>query len=356
MNQNQPPQAGIRVRYPAMVAAIDRALAAVGVPAAVRAVEAELMAEADLMGTASHGIRQLPRLLHAIKSGGVRANPNLRLTREFAATCVLEGDYGPGRYVSLQAMNHAVERARKFGIGSCLATNTSHWGRAHAYAYRAALAGMIGICTTNAMVSILAFGSDRPLLSNNPLGIGVPRGDGQDPVVLDMAMSQAAVGKVETYRREGKKAPLDWGLDSDGKPTDDPAAILTSHRFLPTGGHKGAGLALMMEMLTGVLAGGTLCYEMGKKDPSGADAHASKIFIALNPAAFGDPARFSQRAEDLLNHIHGGGPPGEDLFYPGERGWRNRDKYLVEGVPLDPQTVRDLAVNGVVFEGDALQG
>src|SRR5208283_3144831 len=153
-------------------------------------------------------------------------------------------------------------RAQRAGIGACLATCVTHWGRAHAYASRAAQAGMIGICTTNAIPNMLAWGSSRPLLGNNPLAIAVPRGGGQEPIVLDMAMSQAAVGKIGTFLREGKKVPADWGLDASGQPSDDPAAILSSRRILPFGEHKGAGLALMMEFLTGALCGGLFSFEI----------------------------------------------------------------------------------------------
>ncbi|MCX5661417.1 MAG: Ldh family oxidoreductase [Planctomycetota bacterium] len=349
------PSTQARFSHDALRAAAEGALTSAGVPAAIAQVESELMAEADLMGTPSHGVRMLPRLIQAIRNGGVRRAPDLRLSHDFAATCVLEGDRGPGRYVSVQAMNHAVDRGKRFGIGACLARETSHWGRAHAYAYRAAQAGLIGICTTNALPSILAYGSNKPLLGNNPLAIGVPRGQGRDPVVLDIAMSQAAVGKIETYRRLGKRTPLDWGLDSAGQPTDDPAAILASRKFLPMGGHKGAGLALMLEMLTSVLAGGALCHEMARTDASGADALGSKLFMAIHPEAFGDRARFEQRADDLLDHLRNSvtDGPGEAIHYPGQHGWQTRDRCLAEGIPLDPQTIADLQGIGVKLEAKA---
>src|SRR6185369_1596118 len=126
-------------------------------------------------------------------------------------------------------------------------------GRAHAFACQAAQAEMIGICTTNAIPNMLAWGSTRPLLANNPLAIAVPRGNKAqppEPFVLDMAMSQAALGKIGTFLREGKPVPAGWGLNARGKPSVDPAAILSSGKVLPFGGHKGAGLAFMMELLT----------------------------------------------------------------------------------------------------------
>lgn len=347
-----PAPTALRVRHAALRETIRRALVAQGVGASIAQVESQIMSEADLMGTPSHGVRMLAGLLQALRAGRVNPSPHVRLTREFAATCVLEGDRGPGRFVSRQAMDQAVERAGRFGVGVCLATNTSHWGRAHAYARHAAQAGMIGLCTTNTLPCLSAFGSPKPVLGNNPLAIAVPRGAGREPVVLDIAMTQAAVGKIETYRREGRKTPLDWGLDSAGQPTDDPAAILASRRFLPMGGHKGAGLSLMLEMLTGVLAGGVLSCEMPRVDPSGADGYASKIFLALRPEAFGDGPRFEQRVEEFLDYLRqaAGGESPDTVTYPGQRGERARDRYLAEGIPIDAKTVADLAAIGVTLD------
>jgi LDH2 family malate/lactate/ureidoglycolate dehydrogenase len=331
-----------------LVTLIAKTLADAGMSAPVCAVEAEVMAEADLCGVPSHGVRMLPALVQGIRDGRVTANPQLKITRERLATCVLDGDNGPGRFVSVQAMQHAIERAQRAGIGACLATRVSHWGRAHAYACRAAQAGMIGICTTNAIPNMLAWGSTKPLLGNNPLALAVPRGPGQEPIVLDMAMSQAAVGKIRTYLREGKSVPDGWGLDSAGRPTNDPAAILGGGKVLPFGDHKGAGLALFMELLTAALSGGLFSYEIAQIDATGLDPGSSKLFLALNLSAFVDPERFSQRVSDLIAWLHDT-EPGLAITLPGEHGWQTREKYLAEGIPLHPEIVAQLEAIGVNF-------
>lgn len=336
----------IRVDYQALVAVIGRRLAQSGMSAPVYAVEAEVMAEADLLGVSSHGVRMLPGLVRAIEAGQLNPAPQLRLLRDQGATCVLDCNSGPGRFVSVQAMQHAVARARQFSIGACAAANTSHWGRAHAYAYRAAQEGMIGICATNAMAGMLAWGSRQPLLGNNPLAIGVPRAEGRPPVVLDMAMSQAAVGKINTYRREGKSVPLGWGLDSTHRPTDDPGEILAARKFLPMGEHKGSALAFMLELLTGALAGGLLCYELAGADTGFSDIGSAKLFLALDPAAFGEADHFYQRVEDLITHIQVA-EPGQPHLYPGQRGWAEREENLAHGVPIHREIVNELAAVGV---------
>jgi LDH2 family malate/lactate/ureidoglycolate dehydrogenase len=335
----------IRIPYEKLVTVISDALAAVGVPSPVRDIEAQVTAEADLLGVPSHGIRMLPILVRGIREGRATANPQIKILRERAATCLIDGDNGPGRYVSVHAMNLAVDRAKQFGVGVCVATRVTHWGRAHAYAYRAAQAGCIGICTTNAIPNMLGFDSTRPILGNNPLAIGVPRA-GRDPIVLDMAMSQAALGKVGTYLREGKAVPANWGLDSDGNSTDDPSKILSSGRVLPFGDHKGAGLAMMMELLTGALAGGLLSQEIARSEKAGLDPNASKFFLALDVEAFVDKERFAQRADDFLNALREM-EPGLTITFPGERGWQTRDANLRDGIPIHREIVEQLRGIGI---------
>lgn len=336
-----------RIHYQDLLSLITGTLVSCGVPPSNAAIEAEVMAEADLFGTPSHGVRMLPNLVIALRKGKVSADPRLIVRRDCKAVCVMDGDHGPGRYVCIKAMEQAVARARQFGIGACLSTRTSHWGRAHAYAYRAARSGMIGICMTNAVAGMIAFGSDRVRLGNNPLAIGVPRGNGLDPVVLDIAMSQAAVGKIVTYHRTGRRVPLDWGLDRNGRPTDDPAEILASRNFLPMGGHKGFGLALMIEMLTSVLAGGLLCQELAASDQANVDIDSSKLFLAMDIAAFGEPAHYFQRVEDMLAYIQSSSTEDAPVLYPGQNGWKTRDIFLVKGIPMEAQTIADLAQEGI---------
>ena len=335
-----------RFRPAAIRLALGEALAREGVPPHIREIEVDLMTEAELHGVPSHGMLMLPRLIAGLRDGRARPDPHVRVVRDAAAVCVLDGDRGPGRYVGVQGMRAAMERAGRFGIGACLTIRTTHWGRAHAYACLAAAEGFVGICTTNAIPNMLAASVSRPVLGNNPLAIAAPRGGGHHPVVLDIAMSQAAFGRVATAHREGEAVPIGWGLDAQGNPTSDAAAILTSHRLLPMGGHKGAGLALMMEVLTGALGGGLLSHEIVEADASGLDAGASKLFVAIDVGAFGDRDRFRQRVEDLLTHLRDSAS-GREILAPGERGWRSRAEYERDGIPVHPDVVAALRETGV---------
>lgn len=338
----------LRVPYEVLCHSLAGVLSSAGVANEAAAIEAEVMAEADLLGVPSHGVRMLPGLLQALAAGRVKASPQLRLSRGMGAICELDGDRGPGRVLACRAMAEAVARAGRFGVGVCLANNTSHWGRAHAYAARAARQGMIGICTTNGIPCMAVGEATGRIIGNNPLAIGIPRQDPERPVVLDMAMSQAAVGKVATWLREGRPVPDGWGLDDQGQPCRDARAILAG-AVLPVGGHKGAGLALMMELLTAALGGGPFGHEIASEDASGLDPGSSKIFIAIDPAAFSGSSGMSARVERYLNYLHAGCSGASPYRWPGERGWRAKDENLRLGVPLHREIVEQLQAAGVAL-------
>ena len=339
---------GFRVPYSTLCEQVTLALVKAGVPSEIAALEAEVMAEADLLGVPSHGVRMLPGLLKALHDGRANCVPDIHLKSEFGATCMLDGDNGPGRYISCRAMEEAVQRARQFGVGVCLATRTTHWGRAHAYASRAAKQGMVGICTTNGIPCMAVWGATGKVIGNNPLAIGIPRNESAAPMVLDMAMSQAAVGKVATWLREGRAIPAGWGVGTDGKPSSDPQAILAG-AVLPFGGHKGAGLALMMEILTAGLAGMAFGNEIEANDRSGLDPGSSKLFIALNPEAFGGASVFAHRVDDFLSYLNESASTTAPFTWPGERGWNERTENLLLGVPLHSEIVKQLEDAGVVL-------
>lgn len=308
-------------------------------------IETEIMLEADLAGVPSHGVAMLARLLSALADGRVSATPAETSLRQFGAISLLDCGNGPGRYSALLAMNRAIEQAREFGIGICLAKRTSHWGRAGAYVSRAARQGFIGICSTNAIPTMAAWGTQAKVFGNNPLAIGVPGTAAERPVVLDMAMSQASVGKIATSGREGAPLPKGLGFDSDGNPSADPAAILAG-AVAAMGDHKGAGLALMLELLTAALAGADFTHQLAMRDEGGIDANASKVFIAINIREFIDPDEFSHKVAELFSHLRGA---SQSFQYPGERGWLAHEKNLIAGVPLHADLVQQLAAIGIQF-------
>ena len=329
-----------------LVDAVYDALRRAGVPDAVASCEAAVMVDADLADVPSHGVLMLPRLLQALRDGRVTADPDVRPIREHGAIAVLDGDRGPGRHGSTVAMTSAIDRARRYGVGACVLTRSTHWGRAYAYAAMAGRQGCAAWCTTNAIPTVAPPGVPRALVGNNPLAMAVPRGGDRDPVVLDVAMSQAAFGKVATFLREGRNIPAGWGQAVDGEPTLNPAAILASGLLAPMGGHKGLGLAVMFELLTAGLGGGPFGHEIVARDASGLDPEASKLFVALDVEAFGAGPFLAARVEDLAAHLHAAG-----VLLPGARGDAARAARLADGVPVHRAIVEQLAAAGVHLDG-----
>jgi len=333
----------LRIPYGLLCQRIAQRLQEAGMPAKQALIEATIMAEADLQEVPSHGVKMLPGLLAAFTDKRVTPTPTISLERELGAICVVDYGNGPGRSSAADAMEQAKKRAQQFGVGVCLAKKTTHWGRAHAYASRAAEDGFIGICTTNAIPTMAIAGAKKAVIGNNPLAIGIPGINASEPIVLDMAMSQAAVGKVGTWLREGKTLPDNWGIDASGKPTNDAAAILAG-AVTPMGEHKGAGLAVMIELLTAALAGAAFTQELFAGDKSGIDPNSSKIFIALNVNAFTELTQFKQRVRYFLDYLKSEAMP---FNYPGERGWQVRQLNLLDGVPLHQDIVIQLQKAGV---------
>ena len=178
-------------------------------------------------------------------------------------------------------MDGAIALARAHGIGCVALSNTNHWMRGGTYGWQAADAGVIGVCWTNTMPNLPPWGADTPRIGNNPLVIAVPRPEGH--VVLDMAMSQFSYGALASYRLRGEQLPVPGGFDRDGALTRDPAAIEASRRPLPIGFWKGSGLALMLDMVAALLAGGRATHEIPQVPEQ--ETGLSQVFLAFDVAA-----------------------------------------------------------------------
>ncbi len=322
---------------------IHAVLVKTGVPEEVASVEADIAAEVDLFGVQSHGVQLLPTVVEHVEKGLINPAPKLQPIADFGASVLFDCNRGIGRYVSALAMDEAVRRAARFGVGLVCLRGVSHWGRGHSYALRAARQGVIGLAFTNAMANFPAWGTSVPTLGNNPIAIGIPARNREESAVLDIAMTQSAVRRVWDAAAAGQQVPVDWGLDADGRSTTDPNAIIRSERYLPMGRHKGSGLAFMTDLLTAGLAGGALCFEQGRNDaPSDMAGASSKTFIAFRP--FGD--WLESRTEDLKEHLKSA-PRAEEQgepLWPGEGSYRRRLDYLRNGIPINGHLVAKLEV------------
>ncbi len=293
-----------------------------------------LFAEATRDGVYSHGVARLTRFLAMIKNGGVDPGATPALVSGFGAMERWDGRLGPGNLNAWAAMERAIALSKLHGIGSVALRNTNHWMRGGTYGWQAAEAGCIGICWTNTLPNLPAWGATNPVLGNNPMVFGVPRTKGS--VVLDMAMSQFSYGALSSYSARGETLPVPGGFDADGNLTQDPGAIERSQRSLPIGYWKGSGLALMLDLIVSVTALGKATHQLSS-DPL-LESGISQFFLALRPEVLGETDELERVTENIVASLRVANPVpgGASIRYPGERTLQIREENLKLGLPVDP--------------------
>lgn len=290
---------------------------------------ATIFAENSRDGVYTHGLNRFPVFVKHITDGLVK--PAAEPTKEggFGAIEQWSGNFGPGMLNAGFCMARAIELAKNNGIGCVAIKNTNHWMRGGTYGWQAAEAGYIGICFTNTIANLPPWGGLDPRLGNNPLVIAVPRKNGH--VVLDMAISQYAVGKLIQYQSKNEELPLPGGYDKDGNLSTDATAILQSQRLLPVGFWKGSGLSLMLDLLATVLSGGN---STAKITQSGNEAGISQVFIVIKP---NDDDQTTALIEEIIAYTKTSSPEheGVTISYPGENTLLTRERNLRDGVLVD---------------------
>lgn len=293
---------------------------------------ARMFADASRDGVASHGVNRFPRFIAMIVNGmvDVLARPE-RVTGRGGMER-WDGHRGPGNLNAWTCMERTIELAREHGIGAVGLGNSNHWMRGGNYGWQAADAGMIGICWSNTLPNVPAWGASIPLIGNNPLIIAVPRASGH--VVLDIAMSQFSYGALGTHRMRGMELPVAGGYDEHGDLTRDPAAIERTQRLLPIGFWKGSGLAILLDMVAAMLAGGKATHDFSTVPEE--ESGQSQFFLAIDASSTGASGESESIADRIVNALHEGATEaGETVRYPGERTLETRRKSLDEGVFVD---------------------
>jgi ureidoglycolate dehydrogenase (NAD+) len=251
-----------------------------------------------------------------------------------------DGHHSMPMPTSVLAMQTAVEKAGRTGIAVSTVLNSGHYGAAGYYAWLAARQDMIGLSFTNVDPGVAVPGSRGPVLGTNPIAYAVPAGR-ERPVMLDIATSVVAAGKVYAQRDLGKPLPEGWVVDGDGLPTTNPNLYPNIGALMPMAGHKGYGIALLVEILTGVLGGGAFGRDVTSWVIGSLPVNQSHAFIAIDVAAFEPVAEFKQRMDTLIRQIRDAPKArGADRIYlPGEKEWEHREEALARGLDL-PQDVR----------------
>ena len=322
-----------RVPYSEMHQELVRVLRKIGFTEERADLSARLFAEASRDGVYSHGLNRFPRFIEYIRKGYVKIDQEAIPVKQLGTLEQWDGQLGPGNLNAWACMTRAIELAKKHGIGLVALRNTNHWMRGGAFGWQAAEAGMIGLCWTNTIPNMPAWGAKNPVFGNNPLIIGFPKADGH--IVLDTAMTQFSFGKIESYRRQGKLLPVAGGFDSAGEITRDPAEIEKSGRALPFGFWKGSGLSLMLDLLASSLSEGLGTTQIGKQCDD--EYGLSQVFIAIDGQGLGNQAHYEQMLNDTLTAIREAVPaaPGEKAYYPGERTLATRVENERLGIPVD---------------------
>jgi LDH2 family malate/lactate/ureidoglycolate dehydrogenase len=317
-------------------------LRAVGVGEEDAATTADVLVTTDTWGVSTHGAKLLTGYIRRIRASGLRADARPRIVAEGPAWARVDGGSGLGMVTSAFAMRAAIDRARACGIAYVGAFNSCHFGAAGYYAAMAAAEDMIGLAMANDTPSVTAPGARGRVTGSNPLACAVPTGSGP-PILLDMATSTVAGGKVTAAHMLGKTIPEGWVVGLDGRPTTDPAAFLAGGALTPMAGHKGYGLALLIESLSAVLTGAAITRQVVPwvvGDPSVPTGHGA-AFIAINVGAMMPIAEFKRRVDALAVEIRQAPrAEGSDRVYlPGEIEWERRQRALAEGIVL-PEDVR----------------
>lgn len=322
-------------------------MAAWGQSAEAAGQTADLLVEADLMGIDSHGVALLTLYDELVASGRVTVSAEPQVARSFGATAVLDAGGAFGHVPALRAMDMAIERARSFGLGAVAVRNSNHFGAAGVYALRAARAGLIGVAMTavhNASI-VPTFGRE-PRFGTNPIAFAAPGRNGP-AFVLDMATSTVAIGKIKLAIRAGKPLPEGWALNRDGEPQSDAATALADRLLTPLGGdrahggHKGYGLAAMVEVLCTTLSGATFA----PLRPEAADRNdVGHFLMAMAPEAFRDAGDFEDDLDALVACLRAT-PPAEgqtQVLVAGDPEAATRAIRECEGVPLPRSLLRDI--------------
>jgi LDH2 family malate/lactate/ureidoglycolate dehydrogenase len=346
------------IGFSALERFMANALTAAGVSEPDAAICADVISAADKFGIDSHGVSRFKSIyMDRIRSGQIDPKGKSEIVREGPATAVMDGRNGMGQVVSKRAMQTAIDKAKQLGMGMVSVRNSNHYGIAGYYVRMAAEAGMIGITGTNARPSVAPIFGVEPMFGTNPLAFGLPT-DESFPFILDCATSAAQRGKIELRARQGKDIPKGWVIGSDGKARTDSAVILHDlitgeASLLPlggseeeTGGHKGYGYAVTVEILSSALAGGAFLQNLngigadGKKIPFG----FGHFFIAMDVSAFADLGRFKKSAGDILRALRGSrkAPGKKRIYTAGEKetiAWTER---AGRGVELDEALQKEL--------------
>ena len=333
-----------RVSFSQLEAFITQAMVSLGLPPEDAQTVGHLMAEADMQGSDGHGVIRLVPYAKRILAGGMNLKPHIRVVQERTAMALIDGDNGMGHLVMKRATELAIQKAKSSGIAWVGSRLSNHAGPASLYARMALQHDMIGLYFAVGNANHLPpWGGLDMLLSTNPIAAAIPSGK-EVPIVLDMATTVAAYGKVKAKAQRGEMMPEGWMIDRQGKPLLDPTKSDEGF-LLPIGGYKGYGLSLVVGILAGTLNGaamGSQVIDFNKDFVS--TTHTGQAIAVIDPSAFGDIDDFKHNVDRLIQELRSAErmPGVERIWLPGEQSHHKRLTHEKQGVVLAPGLVKQL--------------
>ncbi|MDR0759325.1 MAG: Ldh family oxidoreductase [Treponema sp.] len=335
----------IRISRPELEGCVSHILEALGIPGEEAEDSARILVAADARGIPSHGVARLSRCINGIQAGLIKGGVTPAVLRETPISRVLDAQGGMGMSVSRKAMEWVIETARKHGVGVCSIRNSNHFGIAGFYSEMAARQDMLGIALTNTAALGVPTFARTPMFGTNPIAFAAPA-CGDRLFSLDMATTTVTRGAIEVCEREGGEIPPGWAAGADGRPIADPSRLLEDMLYLrggllplggegdASGGHKGYGLAVMVDILTALTSGGT--FGVGVRDSAVTSARVCHFFMALRIDLFRDPADFKQDMGRMLDALAGLTPAEgrERVYYAGLKSREAEERSNREGVPV----------------------
>jgi ureidoglycolate dehydrogenase (NAD+) len=303
---------------------------------------ADVLVTTDTYGVFTHGTKSLAGYVRRLQGGGLKANAVPRIEREGPGWAVIDGQSALAMVTSVFAMNTAIEKAKATGVAYVGVRNSCHFGAAGYYVNLAAKADMIGLAMANDCPCMVAPGARKPVLGTNPFAYAVPAGE-VESIFLDIASAAVASGKVWAAKNSGRQIPDTWLVDAKGLPTTDPSGFPQCGFMMPFAGHKGYGIAVMIEVLSAMISGAGSRGEILSwmlDDPAQPTLHGA-AFLAINLGAMTAIDQFKRRVDKMIREIHQT-PKAEGataIYLPGEMEWQKRREALVRGIAL-PDDVR----------------
>lgn len=299
---------------------------------------ADALVRAELRGIDSHGMARLETYVEKFEAGGFNTDPDITTEHVRDGAVLVDADDGPGQSAGVRGIDAAMDLAEDLGVGIAGVTNSNHFGTAAYYTERASSEGYIGLAMTNVGSDVAPFGGVAPFLGTNPISFSIPT-DREFPITLDMATSTVAMGKIDHATAEDEEIPEDWALDESGEPTTDPNEVAA---LRPVGGAKGYGLAIVVDVLCGVLTGVGTSPTVG---PLYDDYHEpmrlGHFFGAIDPSAFLSLQQFEAAIGEYIDRLHAQEPAEgvDQIRLPGEIEFRTLERRSREGIPLNADAV-----------------